>query len=189
MSIDDFAAARAMTQHIIALGHRRIGFVAGDPNQTVSEQRQAGYGAALRDAQISFDPDLVAQGAFTYRSGLETAESLLNLPDRPTAIFASNDDMAAAAVAVAHRRHMDVPRDLTICGFDDTDFARSIWPELTTIHQPIADMSRAAVTLLVSKIRNRRAGRDEAPQTSLFDYTLVRRGSDALAKHVEYLNV
>jgi LacI family transcriptional regulator len=104
---------------------------------------------------------------------------LLALPDRPTAIFACNDDMAAATVAVAHRMHLDVPRDLTVCGFDDTDFAQSIWPELTTIHQPIAAMSRAAVEMLVSQIRARRAGRNEPVAEALLDFTFVKRDSDA----------
>jgi LacI family transcriptional regulator len=180
--IDDFAAAKAMTQHIISLGHRRIGFIIGNPNQTASEQRLEGYRSALQDADIAEDQALIAQGMFTYRSGLQAAESLLDCRDRPTAIFASNDDMAAAAVAVAHRRHLDVPTDLTVCGFDDTDFARSIWPELTTIHQPIADMSRAAVALLVAKIRARRSGRDDAFRESMLDFTLVRRDSEARPK-------
>jgi LacI family transcriptional regulator len=175
--IDDFVAAAAMTRYIIGLGHRRIGFISGNPNQTASEQRLEGYRSALEEARIAFDPSLVVPGLFTYRSGLVAAEALLDLPDRPTAIFASNDDMAAAAVAVAHRRHLDVPRDLTVCGFDDSDFARSIWPELTTIHQPIADMSRAAVELLVSSIKARRSGKDAPGGEALFDFTLVQRDS------------
>ncbi len=178
--IDDFAAAKAMTQHIIGLGHRRIGFIVGNPNQTASEQRLAGYQTALQAAGIAPDAALIAQGLFTYRSGLNAAEVLLDLTDRPTAIFASNDDMAAATVAVAHRRHLDVPTDVTVCGFDDTDFARSIWPELTTIHQPIADMSRAAVELLVTKIRARKAGKDDAFRQTMLDFTLVKRDSDGV---------
>ncbi len=177
--IDDFEAARAMTQHIIGLGHRRIGFIVGDPNLTASPLRLAGYRRALADAGITEDATLVHPGLFTYRSGLVAAEALLALADRPTAIFASNDDMAAAAVAIAHRRQLDVPRDLTVCGFDDTELARSIWPELTTIHQPIADMSRAAVDLLVEKIRARRSGRLLSARELLLDYTLVKRDSDA----------
>jgi LacI family transcriptional regulator len=177
--IDDFAAAAEMTRHIIALGHKRIGFITGNPNLTASAQRLEGYRAALKEAGIAPDDALVVKGFFTYRSGLQAAETLLDLTDRPTAIFASNDDMAAATVAVAHRRHLDVPSDLTVCGYDDTDFARSIWPELTTIHQPIADMSRAAVELLVGKIKARRSGKDEATRETMLDYTMVRRNSDS----------
>ncbi|HEX4241063.1 MAG TPA: LacI family DNA-binding transcriptional regulator [Steroidobacteraceae bacterium] len=177
--IDDHAAAAAMTRHILSLGHRRIGFIQGNPDQTASAQRFAGYKTALAEAGIALDKSLVARGLFTYRSGLKAAEQLLSLPKPPTAIFASNDDMGAATVAVAHRHHLDVPADLTVCGFDDTDFSRSIWPELTTIRQPIADMSRAAMLLLVRKIRARRARRDEECKHVLLDFTLVRRDSDA----------
>ena len=128
--IDDHAAAAAMTRHILSLGHKRIGFIIGNPNQTASAQRFAGYKAALAEAGISLDKPLIAQGLFTYRSGLKAAETLLNLASPPTAIFASNDDMGAATVTVAHRMHLDVPKDLTVCGFDDTEFSRSIWPEI-----------------------------------------------------------
>ncbi|SRR5579871_132693 len=176
--IDDHAAAAAMTRHILSLGHKRIGFIIGNPNQTASAQRLAGYQDALRDAGIAVDKTLIAKGLFTYRSGLKAADQLLSLPNPPTAIFASNDDMGAATVAVAHRHHLDVPRGLTVCGFDDTDFARSIWPELTTIRQPIADMSRAALSLLVRKVKARRAGFDEQLEQVLLDFTLVRRHSD-----------
>ena len=177
--IDDRAAAVAMTRHILSLGHKRIGFIIGNPDQTASAQRFAGYQAALAEAGIPVEKSLIAQGLFTYRSGLKAAEQLLSVAKPPTAIFASNDDMAAATVAIAHRHHLDVPKDLTVCGFDDTEFSRSIWPELTTIHQPIADMSRAAMQLLVRKIRARRAGRDEDCKHALLDFTLVRRDSDA----------
>src|SRR5450755_3262050 len=176
--IDDPAAAVARTRHILSLGHTRIGFITGNPDQTASAQRLAGYKAALAEVDIPVDKALIRQGLFTYRSGLKAAEQLLSLAKPPTAIFASNDDMGAATVAVAHRHHLDVPRGLTVCGFDDTDFARSIWPELTTIHQPIAEMSRAAMLLLVQKIRAQRAGRDEDCKQVLLDFTLVRRDSD-----------
>jgi LacI family transcriptional regulator len=181
--IDDHAAAVAMTRHILSLGHTRIGFIIGNPNQTASAQRFAGYKAALAEAGIEIDKSLIGQGLFTYRSGLKAAEQLLSLAKPPTAIFASNDDMGAATVTVAHRHHLDVPKDLTVCGFDDTEFSRSIWPELTTIHQPIADMSRAAVDLLVRKIRARRAGKDEDFKHALMDFTLVRRDSDGVPPH------
>jgi LacI family transcriptional regulator len=177
--IDDRAAAAAMTRHILSLGHQRVGFIQGNPDQTASAQRFAGYKTALTEAGIAPDKSLVTRGLFTYRSGLKAAEQLLSLPKPPTAIFASNDDMGAATVAVAHRHHLDVPKDLTVCGFDDTDFSRSIWPELTTIRQPIADMSRAAMLLLVRKIRARRSGKDEECKHVLLGFTLVRRDSDA----------
>ncbi len=179
VSIDDYRAAHAMTLHIAALGHQRIGFILGNPNQTVSERRLEGYRDALAAAALPYDEELVAPGLFTYRSGLDAAERLLDLPNPPTAIFASNDDMAAATVAVAHRRGLDVPGDLTVCGFDDTALATTIWPELTTIRQPITDMSRAAVDLLLEAVRRQRSGEGSKPRQLLLDFTLVRRQSDA----------
>ena len=98
---------------------------------------------------------------------------------RPTAIFASNDDMAAAVIAVAHGMHLQVPEDLTVCGFDDTPVATTVWPELTTIHQPIGDMARVAVDLLVDQIRARRAGEPRQAAHRLLPYTLVARESSA----------
>jgi LacI family transcriptional regulator len=177
--IDDQEAAAAMTRHIVALGHKRIGFILGNPTHKASEQRELGFRSAMSAAALDVPDTYIAKGEFTYRSGLAAAEALLDLPERPTAIFASNDDMAAATVAIAHRRHLDVPSDLTVCGFDDTDFAQSIWPELTTIHQPIAQMSRTAVDMLVRQIRARRAGKTEPVQEMLLDFTLMRRDSDA----------
>lgn len=177
VNIDDSLAAQVMTRHLIALGHRRIGFVKGNPAHNSSERRYAGYLAALEEAGLPLVPDLVAQGLFNYRSGLDAAEHLLDLDEPPTAIFAGNDDMAAAAVAIAHGRGLDVPGDVTICGFDDTPLATTIWPELTTIHQPISDMARTAIDLLVQDLRQR--GEVEEVPHVLLDTKLVRRQSDA----------
>lgn len=179
VGIDDHRAAFDMTRHIAALGHQRIGFIIGNPNQTASALRLAGYRDAMASVGLPVPEELVEQGLFTYRSGLDAAEKLLAVTDPPSAIFASNDDMAAATVAVAHRRGLDVPSDLTVCGFDDTELATTIWPELTTIRQPITDMALAAVELLVKEIRGRRAGSPDAPRHIQLDFKLVRRQSDA----------
>lgn len=174
VTIDDEAAARAMTAHLIGLGHRRIGFIEGDPNQSASALRRRGYEAALAEAGLPVDPALIAQGNFTYRSGLAAAEALLSLADRPTAIFASNDDMAAATVATAHRHRLDVPGDVSVCGFDDTAMATTIWPELTTIRQPIAEMARTAVELLGDGLRGQR----DAVRHVRLPHEFIRRASD-----------
>jgi LacI family transcriptional regulator len=178
ISINNFEAARAMTRHLLELGHRRIGFINGHPNQTATGQRFHGYVEAMTEAGLSVDAEQVAQGYFTYRSGLEAAEKLLDGP-RPTAIFASNDDMAAATMAVAHRRGLDVPGDLSITGFDDTPLATTVWPELTTIRQPIAEMAREAVRLLVEQIRSRRSGAEPQVVHKMLKFTLVKRASSA----------
>jgi LacI family transcriptional regulator len=177
--INDFEAAAAMTRYLLALGHRNIGFIVGAPNQTASVQRQAGFGAALREAGLPVHAEWVKQGSFSYRSGLAAAEQILNSAHRPTAIFASNDDMAAAAIAVAHRVQLDVPKDLTVVGFDDTPLATTIWPELTTVRQPVAAMARKAVELLLEEIRLRRLGETLEPMLHFMNFTLVKRESSA----------
>jgi len=180
VGIDDFAAAHAMTSHLLSLGHARVGFISGNPDQTVSACRQQGYEEALRAAGIKPELELIAPSLFTYRSGLDAAELLLSLPNPPTAIFASNDDMAAATVAAAHSHGLAVPGDLTVCGFDDTAMATTIWPELTTVRQPIGEMSRAALDLLVRKVKAQRAGLEQPPgDHQRLPFALVRRQSDA----------
>lgn len=179
--IDDHRAAYDMTRHIGALGHRRIAFITGNPNQAASNERLAGYRQALADMNLPHAPELIASGMFTYRSGLDAADLLLDQDDPPTAIFASNDDMAAATVAIAHRRGLDVPGDLTVCGFDDTALATTIWPELTTIRQPVTEMARTAVDRLAHAIRMKKTGRaDEIGDLHIrAEFALIRRQSDA----------
>ena len=179
--IDDFEAAASMTRHLIALGHRRIGFIRGAPNQHASAERYAGYKAALSEAHIPLRAEWVKQGSFTYRSGLLPSEQLLTGPERPSAIFASNDDMAAAAVSVAHRLNLDVPSQLSIVGFDDTPLATSIWPALTTVLQPVAEMARLAMDLLMSEIHERGEGRTLGPKQQIMKFEIVKRDSTAAA--------
>lgn len=178
VTIDDEAAAHELTRHLIGIGHQRIGFISGNTNQTVSALRRAGYERALREAFIAVDPELIVPGDFSYRSGMEGAETLLARSPRPTAILASNDDMAAAAVAVAHRHGLDVPGEISVCGFDDTAMATTIWPELTTIRQPIADMARQATRMLVKMVASNAASEHDIPQHSRLEYDFVRRDSD-----------
>jgi LacI family transcriptional regulator len=177
--IDDNKAAAEMTKFIIEQGHRSIGFIVGHSEQKASQERLDGFKAALQEANITFDPSLIIQGDFTYRSGLAAAEILLTRDDAPTAIFASNDDMAAATIAMAHRLHIDVPDALTVCGFDNTDIAQSIWPELTTIDQPVAAMSKEAIRMLIDQMRSGRTGISENLEQRIFDFKLITRGSHA----------
>jgi LacI family transcriptional regulator len=179
VSINDFEAARAMTRHLLALGHKRIAFVNGHPGHTASSQRFRGYIEGMTEAGLKVGTDQVVQGFFTYRSGLEAAERLLGNGWNPTAIFASNDDMAAATMAVAHRKGFDVPGDISVVGFDDTPFATMIWPELTTVRRPISDMAREAVRLVIEQVRGRRSGTVPPPEHKLLNFTLVKRESCA----------
>jgi LacI family transcriptional regulator len=114
VGIDDFQASCAMTRNLVALGHSRIAFIMGDPGRKASDERYKGYLAGMEEAGIGHDPAHVVQGNCTYRSGFDAAEKLLATNSRPTAIFASNDDMAVATVVVAHRLGLSVPRDLTM---------------------------------------------------------------------------
>jgi LacI family transcriptional regulator len=180
--INDFAAAYEMTNYLLSLGHRRIAFIKGHPNQTASLEREHGFEAALREAGVRSDKALIVQGYFSYRSGLDAAENLLSRKIIPTAIFASNDDMAAATVSVAHRKGLDVPGDLSVVGFDDTSIAATIWPELTTIRQPITTMAEVAIDLVMRAIKERKAGREPKLVDHLVTYSLVKRQSAATPK-------
>jgi LacI family transcriptional regulator len=177
--INDFEAAAAMTRHLLSLGHRNIGFIVGAPNQTASAQRYAGFADALHEAELEVRTDWVKQGSFSYRSGLLAAEQLFSAADHPSAIFASNDDMAAGAIAVAHRLGLNVPADLSIVGFDDTPLATTIWPALTTVRQPVAAMARKAIELLLEEIRLRGLGRTLEPLQHFLKFSLVVRESSA----------
>lgn len=148
--IDNAGAAAAMTAHLLALGHRRIGFIAGHPSYATSDQRLWGYATALGEAGVPFDPALVREGRYDFASGAVAGAALLALGNPPSAIFASSDEMAAGALSVAHRRGMMVPRDLSVAGFDDTALARYVWPPLTTIRQPTRELAYQAADLLLT---------------------------------------
>lgn len=168
--MDDALAADDMTSHLINFGHRRIGFVKGHPNHMASNDRLFGYRRALDRAGIAFEPQLVVDGEFDFDSGVRAGRHFLDLPSPPTAIFAANDDMAAGVLAVAHDRGIDLPGELSVAGFDDTTLARSVWPPLTTIHQPMYNLAHTATDLLIAggEINHRR-----------LPHTLVERASVA----------
>ncbi|WP_405053651.1 LacI family DNA-binding transcriptional regulator [Sphingobium sp. MK2] len=175
--IDDRAAAYDMTKHLIGLGHRRIGFIIGNPGQSASEDRLAGFDAAVDEA--GGIETILVQGDFSYTSGLLAGEQLLDIDHPPTAIFASNDDMAAAVVSVAHRRHLSVPEDLTVVGFDDTTAAVTLWPPLTTIRQPVRELAAEALRLLTQEISTSRKVRH--PKCLLGHQLIERQSTAAIA--------
>lgn len=179
--IDDHAAARDMTRCLLRLGHRRIGFIKGDLVQGASRLRYGGFVEGLAEAGRVPDPRHVAQGYFSYRSGFEAASKILSARQKPTAIFASNDDMAAGAIAAAAHFDLAVPEMLSVAGFDDTSIATTIWPQLTTVHQPIAEMADAATDLLVAALRD---GPDSEASHArrLLDYAIIERESVAPAR-------
>ncbi|MDQ1157633.1 LacI family transcriptional regulator [Sphingomonas sp. SORGH_AS 950] len=177
VGIDNNRAAYDMTRHLIGLGHRRLGFVLGNPDQSASIARLAGFRAAVEEA--GGIETQVVQGDYSYASGLVAGETLLDGATPPTAIFASNDDMAAAIVSVAHRRHLDVPGDLTVAGFDDSIAATTLWPPLTTVHQPVRALAEAALQMLIQEIRGGAPRADGEPRVTILDHRLVERDSTA----------
>lgn len=169
VTMDDVQAADDMTSHLVMLGHRRVGFIIGHVNHTASDLRLFGYRRALDRAGVTFEPRYVRQGAFDFASGEAAADALLDLPNPPTAIFASNDDMAAGVLSVAHRRGLTLPRDLSVAGFDDTALASQLWPPLTTVRQPTRELAYAATSLLL--------GGEEGVVHRRLQHELVIRGS------------
>lgn len=151
--MEETAAVQELIANLVALGHRRIAHIKGPPAHGACQWRYKGYRDALRTAGIEYDADLVAQGEFSFESGIDAANELLDLPEPPTAIFSANDDMAAGVIRAACQRGLAVPDDLSVCGFDDTPIARHIYPALTTIRQPTAEMGRLATLQLLDRIR------------------------------------
>ncbi len=174
VTIDQRAAAAAMTRYLIELGHRRIGFVVGDARFATSERRLEGYRDALRDAGIEFDRSLIEPGEFDFASGIRAGHELMENSDRPTAIFASSDDMAAGVLAAAHSREIAVPAKLSVAGFDDTDLAKVVWPPLTTVRQPVHGLGAVAAELLLSL--------PDTIEQRVLDFEIVERESVAAIK-------
>ena len=181
VSIDNEGAAYEMTRHLLGLGHRRIGFIVGDRGYAASGHRLQGFTRALGEAGLAIDGALVQDGTFSFASGSAAAERLLSLAEPPTAIFASNDEMAAGALAMAHRRGVEVPGRLSIAGFDDTSFASIVWPALTTVRQPVRALAEAAADLLLAPPETNE-GRQIAYELVLRDSTGWVNGVDKLRR-------
>ena len=120
-------------------------------------------------------PEYIEQGDFSYKSGLDAAKRLLELPHKPDAIFAANDEMAAAVVSVAHMKHLDVPQDVSIVGFDDTELATTIWPNISTVTQPLEEMADLAIEILTSPKTKKNL--DGSDMRHVLDYQLQMRDS------------
>lgn len=157
-AMDDVAAARALAEHLLALGHRRFGIILGDPTHYASEARLEGYRKALAAAGIGLGEVPIEQGDFTFPSGEAAAGRLLARTPRPTAILAQNDDMAVAAIQAARGLGLEVPGDLSVTGFDDSEVSRLVWPRLTTVRQPVFEMARDATARLVGQLEGEEPG-------------------------------
>lgn len=170
--MDDAGAAREMTDYLLGLGHTRIAFVLGHPEHVSAHQRFAGFRAAMEARGLLAPPGYVVQGAYSFESGMAAARQLLALPRPPTAIFASNDDMAAGVLLTAHDLGIEVPARLSVAGFDDTFIAGTLWPRLTTVHQPSFDLAYEATGQLLAWLKT-----GEVPPRLRVPHRLVIRAS------------
>ena len=148
VGIDDVAAARETTKYLIDLGHREIAFIKGLSFQLASVHRFNGYVEALEWAGLSPADEIIEQGDFSYNSGMEAMERILARDHLPTAVFASNDDMAAGVIGHAFRSGLRVPEDISVVGFDDSPMAQFVAPQLTSVQQPVMDMVVEALGVL-----------------------------------------
>ncbi|EIL96131.1 LacI family transcriptional regulator [Rhodanobacter sp. 115] len=171
--IDDRNAAYSITAHLIHLGHRRIGFLKGGKSHHASAERFDGYREALRDYNVVPSEELIVQGDYLFDDGFRGARRLLSLARPPTAIFGSNDEIAAGALAAARSDGLQIPHDISIAGFEDSPFSRQSWPPLTTARQPEDLIIERATRLLIAHIRGGKV------ENEGFKPELVVRGSTA----------
>ncbi len=176
VTIDDRAAAREATQHLLDFGHTRIAFVRGKEDQDATHERFDGFSDALNAAGLDVDPDLVKPGLFDFQTGLSAGTDLLSLPKkkRPTAVFAANDDMAAGVLVAAHKLGVQVPSELSIIGFDDSEIAETMWPALTTVRQPLHQFGSVAMEMLIANSGKRS---DVLGETKTLPYIMMVRQS------------
>ena len=172
--IDDRTAGFDITEYLIGLGHKRIGFLGGDLEHASSTERLEGYKDALKKHGIALDESLTLPGEYAFESGIERSRQLLARPDRPTAIFACNDEIAAGTLFAARILNVAVPDELSIVGFEDSPFSRQAWPKLTTAQQPNNTIAQTAARLLISDIRANREPNDGAVSQGFYPKLVVR---------------
>jgi LacI family transcriptional regulator len=173
--VDDEQAGQAITEHLLAQGHKRIAFLGYHKDHKSSLGRYRGYCAALKDAGLEVQDELVISGNFTFDSGVQMTEQLLQLHSKATALFGCNDEIAAGALFVARKRDLRVPQDLSIVGFENSPFSRQTWPGLTTVHQPNAEIAAKAASMLIALMLEP----EQAPLDCGFKLQLVLRDSVA----------
>ena len=155
VSLDNRAAAKAMTEHLISLGHTRIAMIKGPNSSPLTQERLVGYKDALAQANIAFDESLLFPGDFTLQAGYNAGETISHLESRPTAVFCENDETAIGAMQAFKQANLHVPNDISVAGFDDIAFSAFVDPPLTTIAQPAEEFGRTAVTLLVDLLNGK----------------------------------
>ena len=171
----NWAGGYSATRHLLELGHQRVGVISGPVELFCSRARMDGYRSAMEAAGLPVAPELMQWGDFHVDGGFKIAAEMLALPERPTAIFAGSDLQALGVLEAARMARLQVPRDLSVVGFDDLPLSRWTSPPLTTVRQPLAEMAGAAVRLVLA------AGRDDGPesQSSELVTSLVVRETSA----------
>lgn len=181
LAMDDRHAAMEMTQHLLDLGHRRIGFVAGRSGHVATLLRRQGFEEAYAMRGLALpDESLTVTADFSFKTAMQQARKLLDRRDRPTAIFASNDEMAAAVILLAKSLGLSVPGDVSVAGFDDSQISQTVWPELTTIAQPYDVMARVALDQVLST-----EGDNEASGITVIPHNLIVRDSTKPVLHAD----
>ncbi|MGP0049495.1 MAG: LacI family DNA-binding transcriptional regulator [Solirubrobacteraceae bacterium] len=171
---DHVGGAAQVAELLLELGHLRIAFIAGPANTSTSRDREAGLTETLARHGVRLDPDLCRRGEFTHQSGFQWTHELLTCPQPPTAIFCANDVVAFGAIDAARRLRIDVPRQLSIVGFDDIPMAGWESFSLTTVRQPLVDMARHAARILINRIESPDGSE---PTRLVFPTHLIRRST------------
>lgn len=179
VSSNDRELVREAVRYLIEAGHRRIALVEGPDGFTSPRERRAGFEEALEEAGLSLDPALSLPGAYTFESGVAAGQQLVELAERPTAVFACNDEMAIGVMIAARRAGLTIPDDLSIVGFDDTPLSSHVWPALTTVRWPIVEMAQTAAKKLIDPEDSEAAGRWLLPSQ------LCKRGSVAVLERAD----
>jgi LacI family transcriptional regulator len=151
--LNDRAASESITDYLIELGHKNIAFICGDAVHKSSLERFEGYQQALKNNKVPFNPEFLIDGEYSFESGVKGANQLLSLDKRPTAIFASNDEIAAGALFACRLAGVDIPKEMSIVGFENSPFSRQTWPKLTTAEVPTVKIAQSATDLLLKQLR------------------------------------
>lgn len=152
IGIDEEKAGYEIAKYLLRLGHRHFGYILGLEGHISAQQRFAGYKRAIEEFNLNVQDQIVERGNFTFKSGIEIAQSILTRPNPPSALIFANDDMAAGALFSAHKLGIKVPQDLSVVGFDDTPVSEIVWPPLTTVHQPLKEIGQQSVEILLKKM-------------------------------------
>jgi LacI family transcriptional regulator len=172
VGIDEKAAGLEVTRHLIDQGHRKFGYIKGPSGHQSAEGRFDGFLEALEAAGLGTRNVVMERGNFTFHSGIECAQRIMERADRPTALVCANDDMAAGALLAIHKLGLEIPRDISVVGFDDTPVSQIVWPPLTTVHQPLKLIGQRAVDLIMESLEG-----DRPPTHEVVEFSLVARES------------